>query len=362
MTTLNAITSPSPALVTTVDSTGNLVLQTAGTNAVTYDANQNATHTGSISSVNTFGYKNRIINGGMLIWQRATSNTGGIGYVTADRWSMYSGTSPAMSQSTDAPNGYRYSANVSGSGASTGLTQKIESYNVSDLYQQTITVSFWLKQTVGAGSGAISIALSYATAQDNFGSTTSIGSANINTTSSWAQYSATFTNLPSGVINGLQTTISTTGAGAATFFITGVQLEVGSKATPFDMRDYGNELRMCQRYFSTTYSAGIAVGSISSPNVRTAFCLDTTSPTRSWFINCNFPTPMRVYPTTTIYNHVTGATGSVYEYSSGVTRTVSSINSAGNNGDQGMFGYMNLSSNEGTSDPVQFHMASSAEL
>jgi hypothetical protein len=304
MTTLNAITSPAPALVTTVDSTGNLVIQTVGTNAVTYDANQNATHTGSISSVNTFGYKNRIINGGMLIWQRATSNTGGIGYVTADRWSMYSGTSPAMSQSTDVPNGYRYSANVSGSGSSTGLTQKIESYNVSDLYQQTITVSFWLKQTVGAGSGAISIALSYATAQDNFGSTTSIGSANINTTSSWAQYSATFTNLPSGVINGLQTTISTTGAGAATFFITGVQVELGSKATSFDLRDYGNELRMCQRYYEIVTYTGKQYHSIGNGNAQTTTSAETIY---------QFKVSKRVAPT------LSYASGSYYFFYSGAT-------------------------------------------
>ena len=100
MSTINAITSPAPAIVTTVDSTGNLILQTAGTNAVTYDANQNATHTGSISSVNTFGYKNRIINGAMVIDQRnagATANatTNGSIYTGVDRWRVSNSTSSA---------------------------------------------------------------------------------------------------------------------------------------------------------------------------------------------------------------------------------------------------------------------------
>jgi len=196
----------------------------------------------------TTGFKNRIINGNMIIWQRGTSFSA-IGY-TADRWSFYAGTSPVVSQSSDVPAGFRYSAALSGTG-STGFTQKIESNNVSDLSGQSVTVSFWLKQATGAGSNAIAISLSYATAQDNFGSTTSIGSTNITTTSSWAYYTATFNNLPSGVTNGLQCTIVTNSGSAVAFQLTGVQLEVGTTATNFDFRSYGQELQLCQRYYET---------------------------------------------------------------------------------------------------------------
>ena len=194
----------------------------------------------------TTGFKNRLINGNMIIWQRGTSFSA-IGY-TADRWSFYAGTSPVVTQSSDVPAGYRYSAALSGT-SSTGFTQKIESNNVSDLSGQSITVSFWLKQSTGAGSNAIAISLSYATAQDNFGSTTSIGSTNITTTSSWAYYTATFNNLPSGVTNGLQCTIVTNSGSAVAFQLTGVQLEVGTTATNFDFRSYGTELALCQRYY-----------------------------------------------------------------------------------------------------------------
>ena len=220
----------------------------------------------------TTGFKNRIINGNMIIWQRGTSFSA-IGY-TADRWSFYAGTSPVVTQSSDVPAGYRYSAALSGT-SSTGFTQKIESNNVSDLSGQSITVSFWLKQTVGAGSNAIAISLSYATAQDNFGSTTSIGSTNITTTSSWAYYTATFNNLPSGVTNGLQCTIVTNSGSAVAFQLTGVQLEVGTTATNFDFRSYGTELALCQRYYeiggsgnAVTWSGNTNSGSIYYTTIK----------------------------------------------------------------------------------------------
>jgi hypothetical protein len=233
---------------------------------------------GTAGTAGVTGFKNRIINGNMSIWQRGTSFSA-IGY-TADRWSFYAGTSPVVTQSTDVPTGYRYSAALSGTG-STGFTQKIESYNVSDLSGQTITVSFWLKQTSGAGSNAISISLSYATAQDNFGSTTSIGSTNITTTSSWAQYSATFTNLPSGVTNGLQCTIVTNSGSAVAFQLTGVQLEVGTAATNFDVRSYGTELGLCYRYYylmSGVVNQDILVGTACDQStwLRYGFALPTT--------------------------------------------------------------------------------------
>ena len=220
----------------------------------------------------TTGFKNRLINGNMIIWQRGTSFSA-IGY-TADRWSFYAGTSPVVTQSSDVPAGYRYSAALSGT-SSTGFTQKIESNNVSDLSGQSITVSFWLKQTVGAGSNAIAISLSYATAQDNFGSTTSIGSTNITTTSSWAYYTATFNNLPSGVTNGLQCTIVTNSGSAVAFQLTGVQLEVGTTATNFDFRSYGTELALCQRYYeiggsgnAVTWSGNTNSGSIYYTTIK----------------------------------------------------------------------------------------------
>jgi hypothetical protein len=144
MTIINSISSPTPALVTTVDSTGNLAFQVAGTNAVTYDNNQNATHTGSISSVNTFGYKNRLINGLMNIWQRGTSVTLlSVAYL-ADRWCthLFQVARHQRVAVSSAPAGLfaKYALRASSSttsevsgGTRIDLNQTIESINCQDL-------------------------------------------------------------------------------------------------------------------------------------------------------------------------------------------------------------------------------------
>ena len=221
--------------------------------SITLDGNLGITtpmYNGAVSAnqvTPSVSMKNRIINGAMQVWQRGTSSSS-TGYQTVDRWSFYAGSTPQISQSTDVPSGFVYSASVSGTG-SVGLTQKVETVNTIGLVGQSITISFWLKQATGAGSNAIALNLYYAGAADNWNTSTQIGtSQNFTTTNGWAQYSATFTNMPSGTSNGLQVTIVTTSASAVAFQVTGVQLEVGSSATVFDYRQYGTEYDLCRRY------------------------------------------------------------------------------------------------------------------
>jgi hypothetical protein len=205
---------------------------------------------GTGTTVGYCGFKNRIINGGFPIWQRGTSGfSTSTGVYTADRWLNYYGTN-TVTQSSDVPNGaFQYSMSISGSGNAT-ISQRIESKNAYDLYNNSVSLSFWIKQTTGSGSNAIQVSLSYPNSVDAFtGVTTAIGSAvNITTTTAWAQYSMTFTSMPAGVANGLQVIIGSSSAGSVVFLITGVQLEKGSTATSFDYRPYGTELALCQRY------------------------------------------------------------------------------------------------------------------
>jgi hypothetical protein len=221
---------------------------------------------GTAGTAGVTGFKNRLINGAMQVWQRGTTSTS-TGYQTVDRWSFYADSSRTISQSTDVPTGFTYSASLSGTG-STGLTQKIESLNTLGLVGQSITVSFWLKQSTGAGTNAVALNLYYPTASDNYNATVQIGSTqNFTTTTSWAQYSATFTNLPSGVANGIQCTIVTTSGSAVVFLLTGVQLEVGTAATNFDVRSYDTELRMCMRYYEQFSNGWWASGETTNYNV-----------------------------------------------------------------------------------------------
>ena len=230
--------------------------------------------------------KNRIINGGMGIWQRGTPITTSGGY-TADRWTQVSGNSIVHTQSTDAPTGFTNSMQMAGTGSN--IAQRIESVNCIGLGGATVTVSLWYKNSTG--SDPLSLSLYYANSADNFGSVTQIGSnqtLSASPSSSWTYYTATFTNISANAINGLALYVFRGSSATATGLLTGVQLEVGSTATSFDYRPYGTELALCQRYyFRNTASATNRMLSAGGQ------CYTTTG----IVANIVFPVPMRIAPT-----------------------------------------------------------------
>jgi hypothetical protein len=96
---------------------------------------------------------------------------------------------------------------------------------------------------------------------------------------------------------------SVVGTNGATFYITGVQLEVGTQATSFEYRQYGTELYLCQRYFYKTFGQEIApadgaqyTNGIGVPPIGTAY---TVAAIRNQTV---FPQPMRATPTITYFN------------------------------------------------------------
>lgn len=219
------------------------------------------------SAAGTGFFRNRLINGGMDVWQRGTSfSASGSNYYTADRWQT-AGQTGTYSRSTDVPSGFKYSLSVAALSAAYGtVTQRIESINCVDLVGQAVTVSFYAKATTGGASG-LTLALNYASGVDDFTSTVSIATATTAAlTSSWTRYSATFTNLPANAANGLQISIfnSAGGSAAITWLVTGVQLEMGSVATAYERRSYGAELALCQRYYERiNYVNTASLGSVS---------------------------------------------------------------------------------------------------
>ena len=198
------------------------------------------------------GYRNRIINGSMGIAQRGTSFTNTNGY-TVDRWAVYSaGTGPSVAQ-VAGPTGYRYALQITGAAGNTQtqINQRIESYNCSDLSGQTVTI-----QVNISVSSAQTVAwyLAYPSAQDNYSSSTNITNGTFSATTTATTFTATITGLPSGVTNGLQLNFFPQNGGAftsGTITITGVQLELGSVATPFEVRSLSVEAVLCQRYYET---------------------------------------------------------------------------------------------------------------
>lgn len=260
----------------------------------------------SISALG-YGFKNRIINGAMGIWQRGTSGFSSGAYC-ADRWIGLNTTTVA--QSSDTPSSaFYFSLEFANTSATFPLAlQRIESVNAQDLVGQQVTLSFWAKNV--SGSAILYCELNYPNAKDNFSSITAIQSltASASPSSSWTFYTLTFNALPSQVANGLEVRIVRNNASAASTRITGVQLERGVVATAFDFRPYGTELIMCQRYYEKSYSIDTVPGSGGSfpPGILIGPCSVQGSTTSTTLIE-NF-TPMQVSkraaPTVALYDHV----------------------------------------------------------
>lgn len=304
----------------------------------------------SMADTAIHGRRNIVINGSAQCWQRATSASS-TGYTSVDRWSYYAPSSLAISRSTDVPTGFQYAISVGGGGDSSGITQKIEASTCKQLVGKTITVSFYLKQTTGSGTDKIAVALARANSEDNFGATTSISSQTISTTSSYARYTCTFTSLPSEVANGLQLTIKSNGSGSVVYLITGIQLEVGSVATPFEHLSFGETLQLCERYFFSTYHHGVASGGSSS-----SFLGRFMDATQSYG-SIQVPyVPMRASPTRVIYNTATGTVSQIRTDSSNVSASITGTSTKG-----GGWIFVNATS-VGTSVSIKCHLTMDAEL
>jgi hypothetical protein len=224
------------------------------------------------------GFKNKLINGAMNIWQRGTSTTVN-GTVTwlADRWSGCQFANETMSQSSSVPTGFQYSlkAQRPASGTSTGLiniAQTVEYQNMYDLAGQTVTFSFWA--LAGANFSAASSLLGV---QIQTGTTADQGTAYpyyswtgvtqpVNTTTAisttWTRYTFTAaipSNAKELIVVLYYTPVGTAGADDA-FYATGLQLEVGTTATNFEYLDIARTTIQCQRYCQVLAGGGSARG------------------------------------------------------------------------------------------------------
>jgi hypothetical protein len=256
----------------------------------------NVTGASNINANNTFGFKNRIINGAMVIDQRnagaSIANTGNP--YSADRWQAVGNQSAkyTIQQSSTAPTGFTNSLAVTsssayavGSGDFFYLRHQIEGYNVADFNlgtanALTFTLSFWVRSSL---TGTFGGTFSNGASDSIYPFTYTISSANTweqktvtvtgRTSGTWnttngsglyvlfalgtgSTYSGTANAWTSSLVLGVTGQTSVVGTNGATFYITGVQLEKGATATSFDYRPYGTELQLCQRYFLSTNEGG----------------------------------------------------------------------------------------------------------
>jgi hypothetical protein len=325
-----------------------------------YDASgaSNAVLYGVAAPANSMGFRNRIINGDMRIDQRnaGASINPTDGQFVVDRFSMgVSQTSKLTAQrSTTAPAGFTNSVLVTSSSAYSVLTsdyfavaQVIEGLNVSDLgwgtaNAQAVTVSFWVRSSLtGTFGGSLrnsagnrSYPFSYTISAANTWELETITSPG-DTTGTWltdnsagirvwfalgvgSTYSGTAGSWAGSNYVSATGTTSVVGTSGATFYITGVQLEAGSVASPFERLDYGRSLIQCQRYCQTI-----------APNFNVGYTVsNTVLQSGGPYV---FPTVMRAAPTLTggAYTVNTGSAGTVgIWYSS--TNSVNLLNASSN--------------------------------
>jgi hypothetical protein len=281
------------------------------------------------------GFRNRIINGDMRIDQRnagASVTIATSGTYTLDRWVGWA--SPTSKYSIEqtitgvaAPTGFAEYLGVTSlsaysitSGDFFTVNQPIEGFNVADLAwgsasAKTVTLSFWVRSSLtGTFGGSV---------QNNAQNRSYPFTYTISAANTWEQKSVTIAGDTSGTwgtgngvgirlhiglgvgstysgtagswagTNYLSATGATSvvGTNGATLYITGVQLEVGSVATPFERKDYGRELAMCQRYYYSWSSSGLSDNYyFYSPYV-------SSPPNTTASVGYFFPVTMRANPT-----------------------------------------------------------------
>ena len=282
---------------------------------------------GVASPPNSMGFRNRIINGDMRIDQRnngaaVTPTDGGF---TLDRWktSVTQASKLSMQRVVTAPAGFVNSILVTSLAATSlgandtfGFYQPIEGYNIADFGfgtagASTITISFWVRSSI---TGTYSVSVTNGAVNRSCPVAYTINAAN-----TWEQKTVTlagdtagawsidnnaglnlFWNLGvsgsyGGATSGAWVSATKTAAtgqtnwistNGATFYITGVQLEAGSVASPFERRDYGRELMMCQRYFQKTFGlagdyVNYGVGVIGGTSTAFRVCIPIIVPMRS---------------------------------------------------------------------------------
>ena len=291
--------------------------------------------------------KNRIINGAMVIDQRnagasVTATVTNARTYTLDRWGYYTTQASKFTIQQNAgsvtpPAGFKNYLGITSSSAYTPvssdiilLQQAIEGYNIADLgfgtaNAKTVTVSFWVYSSL---TGTFAGSLGNSANNRLYPFTYTISSAN-----TWEQKSVTVAGDTSGTWvtdNGIglylnlnlgtgSTYLGTAGSwtgsayysatggtnvvatNGATFYITGVQLEVGSSATGFEYRQYQQELALCQRYYFKTFAQGTAP--VQNSGSTAGALLVSTSATSTFGGSLSLPVTMRAAPTTvTTYN------------------------------------------------------------
>jgi len=259
----------------------------------TNSLSDNAVTTDKIVNDGNLGNKNLIINGAMTVAQRGTSGTitGDNQYPSLDRWATrtYGGTGRfSVAQDTTVPSGQTFTNSLKATVTTTAtsgtygysIKHNLEGYTVNKLRTGTSdalksTLSFWARSSVAGTyccsvrgtSGAASYVFEYTLAADTWTKIEHTIAEPTTTTPSWdrtnaadylfewslggqtSKQTSTTESWHDGNYTSTSNQTDWIATSGATFYLTGVQLEVGETATPFEHEDYGTTLRKCMRYY-----------------------------------------------------------------------------------------------------------------
>ena len=402
---------------TTGGNDGVLVLRSgaagAKVDALSIAASGTATFVGEVAGVSAInsgqigGRRNILYNGEMKVAQRSASETGlgaAVGYFTLDRWNInVAGTAGrfTMAQVADGPPGFANCLKISTTTADTSvaagelllLEQKLEGQDLQQLKKGTasaeqFTISFWVKGNAAA---------LYVCEIFDVDNTRSI-TQSFAVTTSWNRIELTFaadtsdpldddnafslgivfwlhagSNLTSGTfavntwndavtanrvaVDGFTSILDST---SRTFFITGVQMEIGATATEFESRTFGDELALCQRYYEKSYEYAVALGTVTYVGMHTVGG-SAAGPTGTSFISGNFAvyTQRKRASATLVFYDQGGNVGKAMRWLLGSHNTNNqNITNAGSS-ERGFFSY---SSGTSSSSGIHVHFSADAEL
>ena len=403
---------------TTGGNDGVLVLRSgaagAKVDALSIAASGTATFVGEVAGVSAInsgqigGRRNILYNGEMKVAQRSASVAGlgaAGGYFTLDRWQMVTGASAGrftMAQVADGPPGFANCLKLTTTTADTSiaagehllLSQNIEGQDLQQLKKGTasaeqFTMSFWVK----GNASAVYVVEVYDS--DNSARVTHQSFA---VTTSWNRIELTFTGDTTGALDDDNATslsfsiwlhagadftsgtfVSNTwssmthpnraavdgftsiyDATSRTFFITGVQWEIGATATEFEHRTFGTELALCQRYYEKSYEYAVALGTVTYYGMHVAGG-SAAGPTGTSFITGNFVeyTQRKRAAATVVFYDQAGNAGKSQRWLLGSHNTNNqNVTNAGSS-ERGVFPY---SSGTSSSSGIQIHFTADAEL
>lgn len=317
----------------------------------------------SINGGQLAGNRNVLINGDLKIWQRNPSGayalTNGLAYGSADRWwSLMSTTAAGIAnRDTSVPTpsattpAFIYSAKVGRNSGSSNVNniffgQTVEYVNMAHLAGKKATISFWAKAGANySSSGSVlNVAMPTGTVADEgsgagFGGgytgyvNTAMTPSNVTLTTSWQRFSLTTTAaLPTNIKEMLaffQYTPTGTAGADDNFYITGIQIESGDVATPFEFRSFTTELALCQRYYEKTFpfnSPPVDNGGVTGAHTFASPVGASTAITGTGY---PYKVTKRVAPTVTIRNPSGGTAGQYYNANTATSCTGSTTGSIG---------------------------------